>query len=224
MDSRGTHALIAARALLTVAADGDEGLIHEHVEAYADNSTLMNSFLRAISAAGEESPRRAETAAQVWPSVVAQVIGLHENGHTPFGGRHYGDYTLASLLPNAAGDVSYLYRELDGNPIAWWQPMAWGATVETWLPLAQGNASCVDNLIGFLRPLVVGEQARLGLPWVAVLVLPDPTRIANHTFMLSSWLIEIRQPASDLGMLPEWQRVVDGLVVAGVSRLAPYSE
>lgn|GEM_PF-507409 len=224
MDHRGTSSLIVARALLTIAASGDDGLIHEHIDAYADDSTLMNYFLRALSAAAEESPSRAETAAQVWPSVVAQVIGLHHTGHTPFEGRHYGDYTLASLLPNATSEVAYLYRELDGDPIAWWAPLAWGATVEAWLPLAEGNASCVDNLIGFVRPLALDDQVRLGLPWVATLVLPDPARIANHSFLVSSWLIEVRQAAFDLGLFLIWQRVVDGLVVAGASQLAPYSE
>jgi hypothetical protein len=145
-------------------------------------------------------------------------------GHTPFEGRHYGDYALASLLPNSTSEVAYLYRELDGDPIAWWEPLAWGETVETWLPLAEGNASCVDNLIGFVRPLALDDQVRLGLPWVATLVLPDPARIANHSFLVSSWLIEVRQAASDLGLFLIWQRVVDGLVVAGASRLAPYSE
>jgi hypothetical protein len=48
--------------------------------------------------------------------------------------------------------------------------------------------------------------------------------VANRTFVLSTWLIEIRQPASDTGLLSDWQCIVDALVVAGVARLAPYSE
>ncbi|MGO9964164.1 MAG: hypothetical protein ACLPUG_12130 [Acidimicrobiales bacterium] len=224
MDQRGTHALIVARALLTIAAEGNEALIHEHIDAYGDNSTLLHSLLGALSAAAEESRGRADTAAQVWPSVIAHVIRLHETGHRPFDGRHYGDYTLASLLPNGAGEVSYLYRELDGDPIAWWEPLSWQSTVEQWLPLAQGNATCVDHLIGFLKPLPLGDQVRVGLPWVASLVLPDPAEVANRTYLLSSWLIEAREVASDLGRLSDWQRVVDALVVAGASRLAPYSE
>jgi hypothetical protein len=59
---------------------------------------------------------------------------------------------------------------------------------------------------------------------VASLVLADLSRVANRTFLLSSWLIEVRQAASDAGLLSDWQRVVDALVVAGVSRLAPDSE
>jgi hypothetical protein len=224
MDHRGTHALIAARALLTIAADGDDAPIYEHIDAYADNSTLLNSFVRALSAAGEESPDRAATAARIWPSVVAHVIGLPETGHTPFRDRYYDDYALASLIPNTAGEVSYLYSELEKDPIVWWRPLSWQSTVEQWLPMAQGNPTCVDQLVSFLRPLASEDQARVGLPWVASLVLADPGRVANRTFLLSSWLIEVRQAASDAGLLSDWQRVVDALVVAGVSRLAPYSE
>jgi hypothetical protein len=79
-------------------------------------------------------------------------------------------------------------------------------------------------LVGFARPLPPEDQARVGLPWIERLVLASPGGVANRTFMLSTWLVEIRQPASDVGLLPDWQRVVDALVVAGVARLAPYSE
>jgi len=127
-------------------------------------------------------------------------------------------------MPNTAGEVAFLYRELDGEPIAWWRPLAWQAAVEQWLPQALGNPACVEHLVGFLLPLPPTDQARAGLPWVERLVLADPGRVARRASLLSAWLIEIRQPASDAGLLPGWQRVVDALVVAGVARLAPYSE
>jgi hypothetical protein len=224
MDHRGTHALIAARALLTIAADGDDAPVHEHIDAYADNPALLLNFLRALSAAGEETAGRAATAARIWPSIVAHVIDLHETGHSPFHDRYHGNYALASLMPNAAGEVAYLYRELAGDPVVWWQPLSWQDTVEQWLPLAQGDPTCVDHLIGFVRPLPPEDQARTGLPWIARLVLASPGGVANRTFLLSTWLVEIRQPAADADLLSDWQRVVDALVVAGVARLAPYSE
>ena len=224
MDDRGTHALIAARALLTIAADGDDAPLHEHIDAYADNPALMLSLLRALPAAGEETADRAATAARIWPSVVAHVLDLHQAGHTPFGDRYHGDYTLASLIPRAAGEVTFLYRELSGTPVIWWQPLSLQDTVERWLPQAEGDPACVDQLISFMRPLPPDEQARVGLPWIARLVLANPGKVANRTFLLSTWLVEARQPASDAGLQPDWQRVVDALVVAGVTRLAPYSE
>lgn len=87
--------------------------------------------------------------------------------------------------------------------------------------LARGNPTCVDHLISFFAALGPEDQARVGLSWVSNLVLADPGRVANRTFLLSSWLIEIRSAASDAGLLPDWQRVVDALVVAGVTRLCP---
>jgi DNA-binding transcriptional ArsR family regulator len=224
MDQRGTHALITARALLTIAADGDDVRMYEHIDAYADNTVLLSGFLRALSAAAEESSDRAATARRIWPAVVSHIIDLHEAGHAPFHDRHYGDYALASLMPNAAGEISYLYREVEKDPLVWWEPLAWQSTVEQWLPIARGTPTCVDQLISFVAPLQTEDQARVGVPWVASLVLADPGRVANRTFLLSSWLIEMRQAASDAGLLSDWQRVVDALVVAGVSRLAPYSE
>lgn len=224
MDSRGTHALVAARALLTIASGNDVAPIFDHIEAFADSTRLLGSFLRALSAAAEEHPDRASTARRLWPDIIHRVIALHELGHAPFDGRYHGDYTLASLMPNAASEVAYLYREPHGDPIVWWDPPAWQPAVEKWLPLAAGHPTCVDHLISFLGALAPGDQVRLGLPWIAALVLPEPNRIASRTFLLSSWLIENRSAAVDAVALPEWQRVVDALVVAGASRLAPYSE
>ena len=224
MDSRGTHALVAARALLTVAATGDDDPLFEHINAYSDNATLLNGVLRALSAAAEETSGRASTARRIWPRIVSHVIGLHEAGRKPFRGRHYGEYALAALIPNPAGEVTYLHREIEHEPIAWWDPAAWQTIVELWLPHARGNATCVDHLISFLSPLDSADQARLGVPWIADLVLADSGSIANRCFLLSSWLIEVRSAAADVQLLASWQRVVDALVVSGADRLAPYSE
>jgi hypothetical protein len=224
MDSRGTHALVAARALLTTAGDGDGAPIFKHLDAYADNTALLGSFLRGLSAAAEEASTRAATARRLWPDIVARVLALQAAGHSPFDGRLYGDHTLASLIPNLAGEVTYLYRELQGDPLVWWDPLALQSTVESWLPIAAGQSTCVDHIIHFLGAIDTAQQARVGIPWVAQLVLPDPLRIANRTYLLESWLTEIRAAAEETGSLANWQRIVDALVVAGASRLAPYSE
>ena len=93
-----------------------------------------------------------------------------------------------------------------------------------WLASAMSNATCVDQIIGFVRALEPDDQVRLGLPWVAKVVLADPIRIAQGTYTLATWLIEMRSVAVDAGLLTGWQQVVDALVVAGVTRLAPYSD
>ena len=132
--------------------------------------------------------------------------------------------TLAALIPTTTPEIGHLYREVQDTPIIWWDPLALRSEIEAWLEPAAGNAICVEQLISFLGALAPQEQARTGLPWVATLVLADPDRAARHPSMLSTWLIEIRSAAADAGLEAEWQQVVDALVVAGVRRLAPYSE
>ena len=56
-DPRGSHTLVSARALLTLARDGDDAAIYEHLGAYADNSVLLGNLLRALSAAAEGNAR-----------------------------------------------------------------------------------------------------------------------------------------------------------------------
>jgi DNA-binding transcriptional ArsR family regulator len=224
LDDRGTHALVSARALLTMTADSDHTRILDHIDALADAPSHLGNFLRALASAAEEDAARAATARRIWPEVVTRVLDLNESGHAPFNDHYLGDLTLAALLPNVAGEVSYLYRELSTDPIVWWEPVEWREVVDRWLTVAAGKATCVDHLIGFLRPLPLTDQVRHGLPWLAPLVLANPDRVARGSFLLSTWLIESRSVATDAGLLLEWQRVVDALVVGGASRLAPYSE
>jgi len=220
MDDRGASALIAARAVLTLATSGEDGPLFHHIAAFADNTSLLGNFLRALSAAAEEHPDRAIAARRLWPDVVSHVISLHEAGHELFDDRHHGDYTLASLMPAAAGEVAYLYRELDGDPITWWDPLALKAAITRWIPFATGHPICVHQFINFLRPLASADQVRLGLPSISPMMLAKPDQIS----LLTKWLIEHRSAAADEGLKAEWQRLVDALVVAGESRLASYSE
>ena len=223
-DPRGSHTLVSARALLTLARNADDAAIYEHIDAYADSSALLDNLLRSLSAAAEETPERAATARRIWPNVVRYVLQLNQSGRTPFRGAYYGDWALGSLIPNTTGELPYLYREVHGSPIEWWNPLELESEVEAWLVRAAGNGTCADRLIGFVRGLEPEEQVRVGLPWVAKLVEADPNRIARRTYTLVTWLIEIRAAAVDSGLLAVWQQVVDVLVVAGVARLAPYSD
>ena len=225
-DHRGGHSLVSARALLTLAGQGDVTPIHEHIDAYADNPALLGNLLRALSAAAEETPERAAAAQLVWPSVVRHVLDLRSRSHVQFRKDLNGEMALASLIPNAAYEAQYLYRELQEQPIVWWEPLELRPEVEEWLATAVGRVECVDQLIGFLRVLTLEDQARVGLPWVSTLVLGNPGDIAKGSFLLAEWLIETRSAAAAaaVGLSARWQQVVDALVVEGVTRLAPYSE
>lgn len=224
VDHRGTHTLVAARVLLLLEASGDSGPLHAYIDSYADNSELLNSLLRSISAAAEESPDLAATARRVWPGIVRRVLELNNSGHTLFQDRYFGEMALAALVPNTTPSTGFLYREVQDTPIMWWEPLQMQSEIEAWLVPAAGIPDCVDQLISFLRALTIEDQARTGLPWVAELVLADPEHIANRTYTLTEWLIEMRAVVVDAGLSAKWQQVVDALVVAGVRTLAPYSE
>ncbi|MDE2803858.1 MAG: hypothetical protein OXN18_01800 [Gemmatimonadota bacterium] len=223
-DHRGTHSLVTARALLTIAQNGDDAGIYQHIDAYANNPALVGTILRALSAAAEETPSRAATARRIWPGLVRHVLELNASGHTPFQGGHYGDMALASLIPSTAPEWHYLYREVVDQPIKWWSPRTMRPAVEEWLPVAAGTAECVDHLIGFLSVLSPEDQVRVGLPWLKALVLSDPASIAAGSFMIADWLTEHRTAAVAADLMPSWQEVVDALVVAGDTRLATYSD
>ena len=223
-DPRSSHTLVSARTLLTLAGDGRDAAVYEYIDAYADSSELIEKLFAALSAAAEETSDRAETAKRIWPDLIRYVLQLGQSGRTPFQGSHYGgDWALASLIPNTVDELPYLYREVDGNPIQWWNPLEMMSEVEAWLVPAVGNARCVDQLIGFLDTLGSGDQVRVGLPWVAKLVMGNSNLIAKRSYLLPAWLIEIRSAAADTELLAIWQQIVDDLVVAGVARLAPYS-
>lgn len=224
LDQRGKHSLVSARALLTLAQHGDDTAIYEFIDAYAGNLALLGNLLLALAAAAEETPKRAEVARRVWPGVVGHVLDLHGREHVEFRSYSSEETALTALIPNAAYEVRYLYRELKGQPIVWWEPLALRTEVEAWLAPAAGNARCVDQLIGFLKTLALEDQARVGLPWVAKLVFASPGNVSRGSFWLSEWLIETRSAAVSAGLSALWQQIVDALVVEGVTRLAPYSE
>lgn len=223
VDARGTHSLVAARALLTL---GDEPRLMAHVDAYVDHATVLDQFLRALGAAAEEEQRRADAARRLWPQVVDRILNAAKAGHTPFDRASHGrDYTLAALLPNPAGETTYLHSEFQNTPIVWWTPIDWASLIERWLDLADGKAACIDRLIVFLESASsTVEQVRLGVPWVRRAVLSNPQAAARQCYSLTRWLIDIRMVAEAVGASNDWQRTVDALVVAGEGRLAPYSE
>jgi hypothetical protein len=138
-DDRGTHTLEAARALLNLAAAGDDAPLHQAIAAYADNSPRVGGLLRALAGAAEETPSRAEAARRLWPAVITQVLELNAGGHTPFRDRHYGIRALSSMMPTPTHDIEFLYREVIADPISWADPLSWGEAIDAWMSLAAGD-------------------------------------------------------------------------------------
>lgn len=223
-DDRGSHALVAARALLGLAAIGEDRPLLDHIEAYSDRPDLLGGSLRALAAAAEETQPAAEAARRIWPDVIRLVLALNAAGHHPFNARHSGEMALASLMPNPTYETAFLYRELGDAPLAWTDALGWRSAVETWLPLAAGHPDCVDSLIGLVRTLPLADQVRTGLPWVVSLVRAHVKTVVRRTFYLTSWLKEIREMVFEARALDSWQVLVDAMVVAGDSDLVSYSE
>ncbi|MEJ7786073.1 MAG: hypothetical protein WKF96_14810 [Solirubrobacteraceae bacterium] len=223
-DERGSHALVAARALLGLAGAGDDAPLREHIAAYADNSSLLGSFLAAVAAAAEERPAAAEAARRLWPSVMTDVLELNSAGHNPFGDDHFGRVALASVIPAPTYETAFLYWEVGEEPIVWTDPVAWAAEIDAWLPVAAGEPHCVDSMIGLVRTLPADDQVTFGLPRIATLVMGNPEAIVRGSYLLTEWLKNVRSAAVDENALSVWQEVVDALVVAGNTALAPYSD
>ncbi|MFD5339905.1 hypothetical protein [Streptomyces hawaiiensis] len=223
-DDRGTHTLVAARALLEgFAKNSDAGPVLEHLDALRADAGLMSNFLHGLAAAGAENERLAEAARGVWPSVLRHAVDYLSDDPSPYRDHHWGDWAAAALLPDPLPWAQGLYNEVIGGPIDWVRAEDLVELIDDWLPVARGEAKSVDALIGVLRKLPEEVQATRGVRWVSDLCIQDEHVTVNRSWSSNSWLKEIRRTAEELGTLDEWQMLVDTLVVAGNEGLAPYS-
>jgi hypothetical protein len=199
MDDRGSHALVAARALLTLATSSDDIPLEEHVAANADNGGLLSSSLHALSAAAEERHVLATAAKRVWPQIISSVLELHRAGRAAFNDRHYGETALSALMPSPIPDWTYLQREVESTPIEWVDGIAWQSTIDAWVTHAAGLPECVDSLIGLLQSMEPRDQADIGLRWVDSLASADAEACARRSWLLPTWLIDIRSDRRECG-------------------------
>ena len=224
VDDRGSRSLVSARALMTLAENGGDNALFTHLDAFLNRPALLDTLLQAMSAVAEETRSRAEITRRIWPRVMRRVLQYKTTDYASIQDNSYSDHSIASLLPNSAGETPYLYREIQGKPIDWWDPVSLISEVEEWLVHAKGRACCIDRLIRFIRVLAPEEQVQKGIPWITTLVFADNFREASQAWLLSNWLIQMRPVAVRVNLLDGWQKVVDALVVAGDTSLAPYSD
>ncbi|WP_327386793.1 trypsin-like serine peptidase [Streptomyces sp. NBC_01207] len=223
-DDRGSHTLIAARALLEgFAKNGGIRPLLEHLDALRAGAQLMSNFLHGLAAAGAENDRLAEAARGVWPSLLRHAIGYLSDDPSPYRDHHWGDWVAAALLPDPLPWTQGLYNEVVGEPIDWVRADDLVEVIDDWLPAARGEVKPVDALIGILRKLPEEVQVTRGVPWVSDLCIQDGRVTVKQSWFSDSWLKEIRTTAEELGNLDEWQMLVDSLVVAGNEGLASYS-
>lgn len=223
-DHRGTHTLVAARALLEgFAKNGDVRPVLEHLDVLGADAGLMSNFLHGLAAAGAENERLAEAARGVWPLLLRHATKYVSDDPSPYQDQHWGDWAAAALLPDPLPWTKGLYNEVIGVPIDWVRAEDLVELIEDWLPVARAEVKCVDGLIGLLRKLPVQAQVTRGLRWVSDLCIQNGRVTVKQSWLSNNWLKEVRSTAEELDHLDEWQMLVDSLVVAGNEELAPYS-
>ncbi|XVS67842.1 hypothetical protein ACQPYE_17890 [Actinosynnema sp. CA-299493] len=223
-DDRGTHTLVAARALLHgFSKNGDVEPVLEHLDVLRVDAGLMMNFLHGLAAAGAENERLAEAARKVWPSLLRRAIDYLNDDLNPYQDRHWGDWAADALLPDPLPWAQGPDNEVTGAPIDWVRAEDLVELIDGWLPAARRKAKCVDGLICILRRLPVEVQVARGLRWVADLCVQDGRVTVKQSQLSNDWLKEIRSTAEELDHLAKWQVLVDSLVVAGNEGLAPYS-
>ncbi|WP_308467403.1 hypothetical protein [Rathayibacter soli] len=225
VDDRGTHNLVAARALLsTVSSDGELSAILTHLDAFRGDAGLLMHFLHGIAGAGAERKTLAGAARQVWPALLRRAITYASEEPDPFRDGQWGDWAAAALLPTPLSWAAGMYSELGGPPIDWVHVEDLVDLIGEWLPLGRNKLMCVDALISVVARLPIDDQVSRGISWLSELCLHDDRALASWTSLLNKWLTDVRRTADSLDRLVDWQVLVDALVVAGDDALAPYSK
>lgn len=223
-DGRGTHTLVAARALLQVfATNAVTESVLVHLDVLRADASLMSNFLHGLTAAGAENERLADAARHIWPSLLNHALQYADDAPNPYKDSHWGDWAAAALMPEPLAWTQGLYNELSGAPIEWVKADELVDLIEGWLPIGRGEAMCVNALIGILRKLPASEQATRGLRWVTDLCIQNGRVTVRQSRTSNNWLKDIQNIAEELGTLGQWQMLVDSMVAAGNEELAPYS-
>ena len=207
-DPFGRHAAVAARALLTLAVDGEHEPLWLHVDAYSALPAHLGHLLRGLATFAATDENTASAARILWPQIMARVLCAEP---ATFADDLTGSSGLAALVPRP------------GEPIGWTDPIGWSPQVDTWIGAAAGRPRCIEAFIAFLGALPPDQQASFGLPRVARLVEANMGGAAQLT-MLDHWLRQICEAAYQAGRSDAWQRLVDALVMAGNNRLSGLSD
>lgn len=224
-DHRGAHTLIAARALLTgYATNQDPGGVLDYLDALRTDAGLLNNFLHGLAAAGAENHTLADAAKHVWPTVLTHALTYATPAETNvYNERTWGSWAAAALLPSPLVWSQGMHNELAGPPIDWVDPALLTDHIDAWTQASPAEMKVVDALLGFIARLHEAQQLTRGIQWVANACTRDGTVHVHESHSLATWLKQIRLPAELNGQGPAWQQLVDALVVAGNSELAPFS-
>lgn len=222
-DDRGHHTLVAARALLQTCDPTSPDALGAHLDALRTDAGLLTNFLHGLAAAGAEATELAATVRAAWPAVIERALGYAKDRANVFNEHTWGKWAASALFPEPLTWTQGIYNELAAAPIDWVAAEDLVPFVEPWLLVARGQAWCLDTLVRFIGRRPIHDQVTPGLGWVETLSLRDGEVLVSGTAMSNDWLIGIRSAAEQRGHLERWQSLVDAMVVAGNSPLAPYS-
>jgi hypothetical protein len=224
-DDRGSHTLIAARALLTgYATNQDASPTLAYLDTLRPDAGLVSNFLHGLAGSGAETQTRAEAATHLWPTLLDHALTYATPNETNiYIQRTWGSWAAAALLPQPAVWSQGLYNELQGPPIDWVDPTTLTPHIDAWIQTSPAEMKVVDALIGFIARLTEAEQITRGIPWVTSTCVKDGIVLVKESHGLAGWLKQTRLPAELHGHGEAWQRLVDALVVAGNTELAPFS-
>lgn len=226
IDDHGAQTMTAARALLHARcrSDTSDALLFEYVGTLAPASHVFSSFLRDLASVGAETQELADAAREVWPTLFTYVLDQVDAQRAVYDRPDsFNDYALSHLLPRSPGTAQILHDELGRHTFDWVNPDALVEFIPRWLSHAAGRSSCLLELILFLRQLPIEEQLDKGFAWLETLCLSRVDRQLSSYAPMNEWLVEIRPEADGRGAGDEWLKLVDHLVYAGNSTLAPYS-
>jgi len=222
-----SDSLVAARAALWQAVDGNDEVALDYVRAYLPMPRMLAEGLQALAAAAEEGPAAAAHARRLWPAVMDLVLDAASVDTAVFTERTWGEYAEAALVPTPVAEWEYLTHEAAGQPQPWRSLLAWAPQVERWLTAVAGDRPpsrmSIDHLVTAVRELDVADQAEQGLRWIERIVAGGGEQCAS-TFTLPEWLRERRPDLAPGEQIARWQRVVDLLVVAGDTRVADLAD
>lgn len=218
-----SDALVAARAALWQATDGDDETVLRYVAAYLSDSRVLAEALQAIAVAAEERPDAARHACRLWPRIMDIVLDAAQADPKLFTARTWGGAAESALIPNPGSRSRYLTVEIRGEPCPWRDLLAWSPQVDRWLDTISPSRRSVDHLVVAVGELDVAAQVEQGLRWIERIVSGDADGLA-HTYTLPRWLRERRADLVGEGQLGRWQRIVDRLVVAGDDRVSDLAD
>jgi hypothetical protein len=226
IDDHGAETISAARALLhTMSRVGAvEDVLLDYTTTLVPTSHVFSAFLRDLAAAGAETEELAKSAREAWPTLFAHVLDQVEANWAIYDrSDSFNGYALSYLLPNHPETAQSLHDEFGRHTVNWVHPEELVDFIPRWLQHSAGRSSCLVELVRFLRQLPIETQLGHGLDWVGTLCLSRTDRQLVSYAPMDEWLIEIKPQADAHGAEADWLKLVDRLVYAGNTTLAPYS-